>query len=123
MLQSTCRQLLRLVLYTLPVVLILGWAPPGEAKSSSLQQATASPTLTAEVMAENSRATAGAPGPATDIHGDMSAGTVTGGAAGTAGGKKDLTVFFSIGVIVDILLVTAFVVWAVGQWSKSKNRS
>jgi hypothetical protein len=35
-------------------------------------------------------------------------------------GREDLTVFFSIGVVVDVLLVTAFLVWAVGQWRKKK---
>jgi len=122
MLKMHGRKLLRLALFTLPVVLILSWTSPGEAKSSSLQLATAGPTPAAEALAESGRAAAGAPGPLTDIPEDMTAGTGNGGAAGNAG-RKDLTVFFSIGVIVDILLVTAFLVWAVGQWSKSKNRS
>ena len=34
--------------------------------------------------------------------------------------RTDLTVFFSIGIVVDVLLVTAFLVWAVGQWRKKK---
>jgi len=37
------------------------------------------------------------------------------------GGREDLTVFFTIGVIVDVFLVGAFLLWAVGQWRKSKR--
>ncbi len=36
-------------------------------------------------------------------------------------GREDLTVFFAIGVIIDVLLVTAFLLWAVGQWRKTKK--
>jgi hypothetical protein len=35
--------------------------------------------------------------------------------------REDLTVFFTIGVVVDVLLVTAFLVWAVGQWRKPRK--
>jgi hypothetical protein len=121
MLKISGRQLLRLALFTLPVVLAFCWTSPGEAYSPGLQQATGSPALAAETITENSRSVAAAPGPATDAPGVLSAGTDTGGVAGKAG-RKDLTVFFSIGVIVDILLVTAFLVWAVGQWSKTKKQ-
>ena len=114
--------LLRVALFTLPVVLALAWAPPGEAQSTNLQQATGSSTMVTEALAENGRAVAGVPGPATNIPESIS---------GNSGKKdttpsddsKDLTVFFSIGVIVDILLVAAFLIWAAGQWSKTKNRS
>ncbi len=37
------------------------------------------------------------------------------------GGREDLTVFFSIGLAIDVILVTAFLVWAVGQWRKTKK--
>jgi len=36
-------------------------------------------------------------------------------------GREDLSVFFTIGVIVDVLLVTGFAVWAVGQWRKPRK--
>jgi len=113
-------QLLRPALLALQVVLVLGWTSPGQAKSSGLQLSTGSPAMVAEAMAENGRSPAGAPGPAADIPGAMPAATGGGSAAGNAG-RKDLTVFFSIGVIVNILLVTVFLVWAVGQWSRSKK--
>ena len=78
--------------------------------------------MVTEALAENGRAVAGVPGPATNIPESIS---------GNSGKKdttpsddsKDLTVFFSIGVIVDILLIAAFLIWAAGQWSKTKNRS
>ena len=78
--------------------------------------------MVTEALAENGRAVAGVPGLATNIPESIS---------GNSGKKdttpnddsKDLTVFFSIGVIVDILLVAAFLIWAAGQWSKTKNRS
>ncbi len=40
--------------------------------------------------------------------------------AGTAE-REDLTVFFSIGVVVDVLLVAAFLVWAIGQWRRTRK--
>ncbi|HHH44762.1 MAG TPA: hypothetical protein ENK49_11545 [Gammaproteobacteria bacterium] len=36
------------------------------------------------------------------------------------GGREDLTGFFTIGVVVDVILVTAFLVWAAGQWRKKR---
>ncbi len=36
-------------------------------------------------------------------------------------GRKDLTIFFTIGVILDVLLVAAFLLWAAGQWRKTKK--
>jgi hypothetical protein len=36
-------------------------------------------------------------------------------------GRRDMTAFFTIGAIVDVLLVAAFLVWAVGQWRKAKK--
>ncbi len=35
--------------------------------------------------------------------------------------REDLTVFFAIGIVIDILLVAAFIVWAVGQWRKPRQ--
>ena len=37
-----------------------------------------------------------------------------------SGKSKDLSVFFAIGFIVNILVIGAFVYWAVGQWRKTK---
>ena len=50
------------------------------------------------------------------------AGTPGSGTEATVahGEREDLTVFFGIGLVVDVLLVTAFLAWAVGQWRKKK---
>lgn len=33
--------------------------------------------------------------------------------------KADLTVFFGIGMIVNIVMITSFFIWAVKQWKKN----
>jgi len=35
--------------------------------------------------------------------------------------KDKLTIFFSIGLVINILLMTLFGIWAVRQWRKSDN--
>jgi len=109
------RQALRLALFTLPVILLLSWMPP--VKAESAQQAAGSPSILTEAGKESGSTSAG---PAAGTHGSL---PVDPGDAGLAGnnGQKDLTVFFSIGVVVDILLVAAFLYWAVGQWSRSRK--
>jgi len=79
-------------------------------------------SLTQAVAAkENSRAVAEIPaaGSGSTVSTSSDAGAETTAAA--AGGREDLSVFFSIGVVVDVLLVTVFLVWAVGQWRKTKK--
>lgn len=113
MLNLPGRQVLRPALYILTVILWLAWMPPVRAESA--QQAVDSPTLTHQAgkVAEHAATLADTP----------DTPTVDSGNAGRSDNKdrKDLTVFFSIGVIVDILLVAAFLYWAVGQWSRSKK--
>ncbi|GEM_PF-3174808 len=53
-------------------------------------------------------------GPGTGIPGAAEEG------AAVNHGREDLTAFFTIGVVIDVLLVVAFLVWAVGQWRKQK---
>lgn len=36
-------------------------------------------------------------------------------------GREDLTAFFSIGIAIDVLLLTVFAVWAVRQWRKPRK--
>jgi hypothetical protein len=45
----------------------------------------------------------------------------TGAKAALNDGREDLTVFFTIGVIIDVLLVATFLVWAAGQWRKTRK--
>ena len=60
-----------------------------------------------------------APGSATDISASI---TPASGAerVEVEDGRGDLTVFFAIGMVINVLMVTAFLVWAVGQWRKKK---
>lgn len=56
------------------------------------------------------------------VQSPVSAEAVSAAAGATASGeKKDLTSFFLIGFIVNILLIGAFLFWAVGQWRKTKQ--
>jgi len=75
--------------------------------------------MLAEGGADNGEVVAGVPASAADIAVSNSADSGTGGEALTST-REDLTVFFSIGVVIDVLLMTAFLVWAVGQWRKKK---
>ena len=47
-------------------------------------------------------------------------GLVAGQAAPEAGGKE-LTAFFSIGAVINVVLLAAFLVWAVGEWRKTRK--
>lgn len=87
------------------------WMQAGGANPAGPQQSTGSAlTLSGE----------GATAPATGIPLPIYPEAGTGGVA-IDDGREDLTVFFAIGVLVDIILVAFFVVWAVGQWSKTKH--
>lgn len=35
--------------------------------------------------------------------------------------RDDLSVFFSIGIAIDVLLLTAFLIWAAGQWRRTRK--
>ncbi|VAW81158.1 hypothetical protein MNBD_GAMMA14-890 [hydrothermal vent metagenome] len=64
---------------------------------------------------------------ATGAETEHSGGVAENSVAGTenmamvTGGREDLSTFFSIGVVIDVLLLTAFLIWAVGQWRKTKK--
>ena len=36
--------------------------------------------------------------------------------------KEDLSVFFGIGMIVNIVMITSFFIWAVKQWKKNDTK-
>lgn len=73
-------------------------------------QAPLSSLTATETGAQNGRAVTGVLEPVSGAEGVV-----------VPDGREDLTVFFTIGVIVDVLLVTVFLVWAVGQWRKTKK--
>ena len=35
--------------------------------------------------------------------------------------REDLSVFFTIGIVIDVLLLTGFLVWARGQWRRTRK--
>jgi hypothetical protein len=37
--------------------------------------------------------------------------------------RDDLTVFFTIGVVINIVMITAYFIWAYKQWGKSGARA
>ena len=37
-------------------------------------------------------------------------------------GKEDLSVFFGIGMIVNIVMITSFFIWAIKQWKKNDKK-
>jgi hypothetical protein len=41
------------------------------------------------------------------------------GKAGPVRARRNLTVFFAIGIALNLLLITLFAVWAIGQWRKT----
>lgn len=106
----------------LPLVFILAGVPPSEANLPGPQTSPAlrsSPTVT-EAGANITGAVAGVTAP-------VAAASVTKFPDPVAeqtpvdDERKDLTVFFSIGAILDVLLVAAFLIWAVGQWRKANK--
>jgi hypothetical protein len=107
-------------LFIVPLVFALAGMPPGAANATHMEPVKfPQHSLTvAEVGGEITGTVAGVPVPATGTI--ASASTASAALETQAGdGREDLTVFFSIGVIVDVLLVTAFLIWAVRQWRKT----
>ena len=37
--------------------------------------------------------------------------------------KEDLTVFFGIGMTINIVMITSFFIWAVKQWGKNDEKN
>lgn len=112
---------IRRALFTPLLVFTLAGAPLCEAGPSGLQ-ASRSPagSLTlAEGGAEVSSAVAMAA--EADAGAAVSMLPVSGAEQAVTDERKDLTMFFSIGVILDVLLVAAFLIWAVGQWRKARK--
>ena len=71
------------------------------------------------VGAESAGVDTAVPGSATHISASMAPGSAA-EAVEVENGHEDLTVFFAIGMVINVLLVTAYLVWAVRQWRKKK---
>ena len=104
------RWLIRLCLFILPALFAPAWAAQSEAIPSALQQSTDSPLPVTEAGAEFAGGVARVPGP------DSGAGIKA-----ENDRRDDMTGFFVIGMIVNVLLIALFLIWAVGQWRKTKK--
>lgn len=99
--------LIRLYLLILLSLFTLVRPAHGEATSSDLQPSTGRPVPVSEAGAENHEGVAG---------------PVSGLGARTADdAHKNMTGFFVIGMIINVLLIVVFLIWAVGQWRKTKK--
>jgi len=99
--------LIRLYLLILVSLFTLVRPAHGEATSSDLQPSTGRPVPVSEAGAENHEGVAG---------------PVSGSGARTEDdARKNMTGFFVIGMIINVLLITLFLIWAVGQWRKTKK--
>lgn len=106
MLNRPVNQRLRHALLAFPVLLVLAMGSPAAANPSNPLQSTGS-TQAVTVTDAGSAAV-------------MPAESDTAGAAIDDEGK-DLTGFFVIGVVVNIIMIAAFLFWAAGQWRKTKQ--
>lgn len=104
------RWLIRLCLCILPALFAPAWAAQSEATPSALQQSTDSSLPVTGARAETAGGVARVPGP------------VAGAGIKAENDRRDnLTGFFVIGMIINVLLITLFLIWAVGQWRKMKK--
>jgi hypothetical protein len=114
------RRLLRLYLLLLPALFTLSWAAQSMAAPADLQAPTGSPRPVTEAGAESIGGISPVPGkvPGSSLAQPAAAGTGA-GAVNEAG--REMTGFFVIGMIINVLLLTLFLIWAVGQWRKTKK--
>ena len=105
------RRLIRLYLLILPALFTLAWATHSDATPSGLQQpSTDSPFPVTEAGSEAVPGISRVPGP------------VSGAGVKVANDRpENLTGFFVIGMIINVLLIALFLIWAVGQWRKTKK--
>jgi hypothetical protein len=102
--------LMRLCLLIVSALFTLAGAAHSEATPSGLQQSTDSTFRVTEAGAETVGGISRVPGPVSDS-----------GLRVAEAARKDLTGFFVIGIIINVLLITLFLIWAVGQWRKTKK--
>ncbi len=105
--------------YLLILVLLLTPARSAhsEATSADLQQSRGGPVPVTEAGTEIDQEGARLSGPVTPSMSSVS-GTAP---RETEEERKDLTGFFVIGMVLNILLLMLFLIWAVGQWRKTRK--
>jgi hypothetical protein len=91
---------------------------PGPQPPSSPPVAPAAAEVGAEFAATDAGGTVPGAGPAATGIPEQTARATPG-----RGERKDMTIFFSIGAILNVLLLGVFLTWAIGQRRKAKNRS
>ena len=104
------RRLIRFYLLILVSLFTPAWPAHSEAIPSELQQSTDSPLPVTEAGAETVGGISRVPGPVSGA--GVRAGNDT---------RENMTGFFVIGMIINVLLITLFLIWAVGQWRKTKK--
>lgn len=104
------RRLIRLCLFILPALFQPAWAAQSEAIPPAPQHFTGSPLPVTEAGAETAAGFAKVPGPVSGA-----------GIKAENDRRDDLTGFFVIGMIINVLVITLFLIWAVGQWRKTKK--
>ena len=97
-------------LLILSALFTLAWAAHSEAIPSGPQQSTDSTFRVTEAGAETVGGVSRVPEPVSDT-----------GLRAAEEARKDLTGFFVIGIIINVLLIMLFLIWAVGQWRKTKK--
>jgi len=111
---------MRLYLLILASLFTLAGPVHGEETFSGLQQPTGRPVPVTEAGAETDEGGARISGPASGL--PLSMSPVSGAGVRPADDtRKNLTGFFVIGMIINVLLITLFLIWAVGQWRKTKK--
>jgi hypothetical protein len=114
------RRLIRLCLLILSALFTLAWAVHSEATPSGQQQPTGRPVPVTEAGAETDEGGSRVAGPVSVL--PLSMSPVSGSGVRTADdARKNMTGFFVIGMIINVLLITLFLIWAVGQWRKTKK--
>ena len=98
----------RRLILILSALFTLAWAVHCEATPPGLRQSTDSPVTEAGAETVGGVSRIAGPVPGAGVR-----------AANDTG--KSLTGFFVIGMIINVLLITLFLIWAVGQWRKTKK--
>jgi hypothetical protein len=114
------RRLIRLYLLILASLFTLARPAHSEVTPSGLQQPTGSPVPVSEAGPETDEDVSRAAGPVSGL--PLSMSPVSGTGVRVANDTRgNLTGFFVIGMIINVLLITLFLIWAVGQWRKTKK--
>ena len=111
------RRFIGFYLLMLVSLLTLARSAHSEATAPGPQQSTGSPVPIIEAGAESDQGGARVAGPENPAMSSVSGTALT----EAEDRRKNLTGFFVIGMVINVLLLTLFLIWAVGQWRKTKR--